>query len=80
MEQSLEEWEKHIRVAEGQLERTGAYIAGATFSLADIPIALSLHRWRRTPQDHPSMPAVSACLARLREREGFATYCSDATP
>ena len=56
---------------EQRLQATGAYIAGSDFSLADVVIGLSLNRWRRTPLEHPPLPALEAYHARLRERPGF---------
>jgi glutathione S-transferase len=33
-----------------------AFIAGAEFGMADIPIACELHRWRGLPIAHPPRP------------------------
>jgi glutathione S-transferase len=73
-------WSKHMAMVERQLEQTGAFIAGKTFSLADIPIALSTNRWLETPLKHDDFPAISAYMARLVEREGYRTYCRNGTP
>jgi glutathione S-transferase len=69
-----------MAVIEGQLEQTGAFIAGETFSLADIPIALSINRWLETPLQHSDLPAVAAYMARLAPREAYRTYCRNGTP
>jgi glutathione S-transferase len=69
-----------MAIVEGQLERTGAFIAGQAFSLADIPIALSVNRWLDTPLQHEDFPAVSAYMARLAGREGYRDYCRNGTP
>ena len=46
---------------DAQLVRTGAYVAGAAFSLADIPIGLSINRWfHMTSLEHAPFPAVAA--------------------
>jgi glutathione S-transferase len=63
---------------EQQLNHTGAYVAGADFSLADVLIGLSAHRWRQTPMERPDYPAVAAYCKRLEQRPGFAEYASDA--
>lgn len=43
---SLEQLAVMIEIVGSQLERTGGYIAGPAFSVADIAIGLSVHRWR----------------------------------
>jgi glutathione S-transferase len=77
---SCANWSKHMAIIEQQLARTGAFIAGKTFSLADIPIALSINRWLETPQDHADFPAITTYMTRLADREGYRTYCRNGTP
>ncbi|CAB3762187.1 glutathione S-transferase family protein [Paraburkholderia humisilvae] len=77
---SLERWAKHMRVLNGQLEGTGAFIAGSQFSLADIPIALSVNRWFGTPFEHPHFPAIAEYFERLNERSAFSRYCRNGQP
>lgn len=77
---SLADWQKHMRIVERQLESSGAFIAGSVFSLADIPIALSVNRWLCTPHDQVAMPALNAYFDRLGERPGFGAYCANGTP
>ncbi|MFJ3055236.1 glutathione S-transferase family protein [Herbaspirillum sp. NPDC087042] len=71
---SIANWTRHMRVLEQQLQHTGGYVAGAAFTLADIPVGLSVNRWFGTPFEHPDLPAVAAYFERLREREGFRRY------
>jgi len=73
-------WTRHIGMLDRQLKATGAFIAGRDFSLADIPIGLSLNRWFSTPLDHPHFPAVSDYFQRLTDRPGFLAYCRNGTP
>jgi glutathione S-transferase len=73
-------WTKHMAIIERQLERTGAFVAGQVFSLADIPIALSINRWLETPLQHEDFPAITAYLTRLAERAGYRDYCRNGTP
>jgi glutathione S-transferase len=53
-------------------------VAGTKFSLADVLIGLSVHRWRQTPMERPDYPAVAAYCKRLEQRPGFAEYAGDA--
>lgn len=70
-------WHDKMGLLEQQLSKTGAYVAGDTFSLADILIGLSVHRWRMTPMEHPSYPAVDAYYALLSQRPGFQAFALD---
>jgi glutathione S-transferase len=73
-------WTRHIGILNRQLESTGAFVAGQDFSLADIPIGLSLNRWFSTPLAHPDFPAVSNYFERLAAQPGYLDYCRNGTP
>ncbi len=76
----LAEWARYMRILDRQLASTGAYVAGEDFSLADIPVGLSVNRWFETPFDHPQLPAVSEYYQRLGERSGFRLYGRNGMP
>ncbi|MFD2238132.1 glutathione S-transferase family protein [Aureimonas populi] len=80
IEQSIEEWNRAMGILEGQLTATGAYAAGSAFTLADIVLGLSVHRWRMSPIPRPSSPALDAYYARLKERPAFQVHGSDSIP
>ncbi|HEY8614710.1 glutathione S-transferase family protein [Phenylobacterium sp.] len=65
---SAEAWNQRMLLLEDRLARTGAYVAGEAFTLADIPLGLSLQRWLLTPIDRPPTPALAAWRARLQGR------------
>lgn len=71
IERSTQAWTRMLAILDGQLAATGAYVAGATFTLADIPIGLSVNRWFMTPIDRPDFPAVSAYYEHLSQRPAF---------
>ncbi|MDR6235984.1 glutathione S-transferase family protein [Pseudomonas oryzihabitans] len=73
-------WNGRVAVLEAHLTQHGPYVAGATFSLADIVLGLSLHRWRSTPMERIAAPAIEAYLDRLATHPAWACYASDATP
>lgn len=73
-------WARNMTLLDRQLERTGAYVSGEVFSLADIPIGLSVNRWLQTPLERPSLPAVEAYYERLTAREGYRLYGRNGTP
>ncbi|MEE1887249.1 glutathione S-transferase family protein [Pseudomonas carassii] len=68
---SSAQWTARMRLLEARLQATGAYVAGDDFSIADVAIGLSLNRWRRTPLEHPELPALEAYHERLRQRPGY---------
>ena len=47
------------------------YLAGARFSMGDIPAGAAARRWQVFAQPGPSTPHLDAWLVRLGEREGF---------
>lgn len=64
----------NLRVVDAQLAATGAYLLGATFTAADLVIALSIERCRAIPVPWPAVPDVDRYTARLRERPGFVRH------
>lgn len=77
---SVIQWNQHMGILERQLERTGAFVAGADFSLADIVLGLSINRWLLTPIERPFLPAVNAYVARLRERPAYLQFAGNGVP
>ena len=71
IEASRHNWNRHMQILDAQLARTGAYAAGPAFTLADIVLGLSVHRWLMTPIVRPDLPAVAAYIERLRQRPAF---------
>jgi glutathione S-transferase len=76
----IEQWSQTMGILDQQLQKTGAYVSGEQFSLADIPIGLSVNRWFETPLAHPNYAAVRAYYERLSQREGFRLYGRNGTP
>jgi glutathione S-transferase len=77
---SADLFNRMVGIIDGQLARTGAYIAGETFTVADIVIGLSLHRWQSVPMPRPEYANVERYLTQLLERPGFARYGRDSGP
>jgi glutathione S-transferase len=75
VERSSVEWNRHMGILERQLGKTGAFAAGARFSLADIVLGLSLNRWLMTPIERPDYPALRAYAELLRQRPGCTAFC-----
>ena len=73
-------WNRHMRIVDDRLARTGAYIAGATFTLADIVIGLAAVRWTMTPIAHDTLPAVAAWMTRLSARGPYRAHAANGLP
>jgi len=73
-------WSHTMSILNQQLEKTGRYVAGRNFTLADIPIGLAVNRWFETPLDHPDYPAVRHYYERLSERHGYTVWGRNGTP
>jgi glutathione S-transferase len=71
IEASKKQWTRMVAILDGQLARTGGHVAGAAFTLADIPIGLSVNRWFMTPFERPSFRHVEAYYERLSARSAF---------
>ena len=77
VERSIAQWSPMMGLLEKQLHQAGAFVTGATFTLADIPIGLSVHRWYSTPFDRPELRAVDAYYQRLKSRPAFSRLTVD---
>lgn len=73
-EASLAHWNQLMGTLDAQLAASNAYVAGSTFTLADIVLGLSAQRWRSTPGNKPALPHVDAWFERLRQQPGFTAY------
>lgn len=77
---SVAEFNRHMAMLDAQLATTGAYVNGNSFTLADVVLGLSVHRWFSMPMDRPSLPAVRAYYERLSERPGFREHGRNGLP
>ena len=75
---STDQWSKSMAILEAQLSQTTGYLVGDRFTLADIPIGLSVHRWFAAPISRPSLPAIARYYQLLNEREGFRRQIDEA--
>jgi glutathione S-transferase len=80
VESSVVAWNRDMEILDRQLARADAYVMGETFTLADIVLGLSTHRWFATPIERCSLPAVEAYYERLSERPGFRLHGRNGVP
>jgi glutathione S-transferase len=77
---STRKWNGLMGLLDEQVSRTGAFVAGAEFSLADVPMGLSLNRWRLTLSERPHFPGLDAYADRLSQRQGYLEHCANGIP
>lgn len=78
--ESASRWNQKMRMLDEQLARTGGHVAGEHFTVADVVLGLSSHRWKATPIDHLDLPEVAAYLLRLKAQPGFAEFVDNGMP
>lgn len=77
---SAVQWNAQMALLDQALEKTGKYVCGETFTLADIVLAVSTNRWLMTPIKRIELPAVAAWMERLVQRQGFSLHCCNGIP
>lgn len=73
---SLTAWTRVMSILDKHLAQTPAYVAGPDFTLADIILGLSIHRWLNTPFDRPVFTATQDYYHRLATRPAFVEQCA----
>ena len=77
---SVEAWNVAMGLLDARLVDTGAYVAGEAFTLADIVLGLSVHRWLNSPIERVEWPALTAYCERLKQRPAFAKWSLPQVP
>jgi glutathione S-transferase len=77
---SVRDWNRNMTLLERQLERSGDFLVGSEFALADVVVGLSTHRWLSTPMQRPTLPSVDAYYERLSKRPGFMQHGRNGIP
>lgn len=80
IDDSIARWAEKMRILEGHLAGAGDYVCGDTFTMADIAIGISVHRWFRMPAVLPEFPVVRDYYERLLARPAAAPWMSEKTP
>jgi len=73
-------WNRHMTMLDEQLQRSGAFVTGARFTLADIVLGLATNRWFMTPMERPALPAVRDYYERLSQRPAFLAHGRNGVP
>jgi glutathione S-transferase len=77
---SVESWNKHMRILDEHFERGGQFVTGEFFTLADVVLGLSTHRWLHSPVERPPLDAVHGYYQRLSVRPAFRAHVDPHVP
>jgi glutathione S-transferase len=67
--------QKMLTILDDQL-RQHAWVAGEHFTVADIPLALIVHRWLLLPIEREDLAHVERWFSQMSTRPGFIRYGS----
>jgi len=71
---SVESWNRCLRILDDHFAHGGQFITGEFFTLADIVLGLSIHRWLLSPIPRPHLDAVHGYYQRLSVRPAFRAH------
>ena len=77
---SQENWNRHMAILDATLSQRGGYVLGSNFTLADVPLGLSVHRWYMTPFERPQLAAVRAYYELLSQRPAYLRHGRNEQP
>jgi glutathione S-transferase len=81
VEQGRRDYAERMRILDRALGDGGPFLAGAAFTLADIPAGFVVHRWFSMQGVTPGpAPALEAYYARLSERPAFRRHIRNGLP
>lgn len=58
-------------ILDGQLAKTGAFVAGPDLTIADCALGMAVHRWLGLPLNRPALPQIDRYYKTLSERPAF---------
>jgi glutathione S-transferase len=71
---SIANWHRHMRMLDEHFAHGGQFITGEFFTLADVLLGLSTHRWLLSPIERPHLDAVHGYYQRLSVRPAFRAH------
>jgi glutathione S-transferase len=77
---STEAWNECMRLLDQHFAHGGQFITGEFFTLADVVLGLSTHRWLLSPIDKPHLDAVHGYYQRLSVRPAFRAHIAAEVP
>jgi glutathione S-transferase len=80
IDQGRRQLTKEVGQLDQHLARSGPFITGQTFTVADIPIGLVVNRWFCLNFERPHYPAIAAYYERLSDRAAYRRHVRNGLP
>ena len=77
---SVAQWNRHMRILDAHLAHGGQFVTGEFFTLADVVLGLTTHRWLHTPLERPHLDALLGYYQRLSVRPAFRAHVHPDVP
>ena len=77
---SIESWNEHMRILDAHFQHGGQFVTGEYFTVADVVLGLSTHRWLLSPIERPHLDAVHGYYQRLSVRPAFRAHVDANVP
>jgi glutathione S-transferase len=77
---AIADWTLQMRRLDAALAANGPFLAGADFTIADIPAGIVVNRWYCVDFAKPDLPAVQRYYDRLAERPAYRKHVRNGTP
>jgi glutathione S-transferase len=77
---SVDSWNRHMRMLDDHFQKGGQFVTGEFFTLADVGLGLSTHRWLLSPIERPHLDAVHGYYQRLSVRPAFRAHVDPHVP
>jgi glutathione S-transferase len=77
---SVESWNRQMRILDAHFQHGGQFVTGEYFTLADVVLGLSTHRWLLSPIERPHLDAVHGYYQRLSVRPAFRAHVDANVP
>jgi glutathione S-transferase len=74
IEESRQKLASNLAIVDARLADR-PYMAGANFTMADIPMGVAAYRWFNLPIERPALPHFEAWYKRICERPAFRQHC-----
>ncbi len=76
----VESWNRHMRMLDAHFAHGGQFVTGEFFTLADVVLGLSTHRWLHSPIERPQLDALHGYYRRLSVRPAFRAHLDPRAP
>ena len=77
---SVEAWNRCMRMLDEHFAQGGQFVTGEFFTLADVVLGLSTHRWLTSPIERPHLDSVLGYYQRLSVRPAFRAHVHAGIP